>query len=317
MIAWAHDWLVYGLHLAARRVATALPLSVGYGLAASGGSLVYLLWPAKRRHAITNMARVVGPRAAAGLARASFRNYGKYMVDMLRLSGRQTQAVERRLVVRGAEHIEEALGRGKGLIFVGGHLGNSDLGAAVLAGRGYPVHAITETLHPPRWNKLVQEIRQLTGVQVIDVNANVREILRVLRRNEVLMILVDRPTHREGGGVPVRFFDAWTSVPAGAATLALRTGASVLAACMVRVGQGYVVHVSPLAPIERTSDLQADIQQMTQQIMTALEGFIRQYPEQWSMFRPMWPSAAEQGLTPLPAMPLAASATSSKIPTAS
>jgi KDO2-lipid IV(A) lauroyltransferase len=294
--------MIYWLHLAARRIAARLPLGASYRLAALAAVLVYFVWHEKRQNAVRNLMQVLGPggpRAdAARLARRAFMNYGRYLVDMLRLSGWQLKEVERRLKVSGLEHVECALARGKGLIFVGGHLGNSDLGGAFLAWRGYPVHVIAETLHPERWNDLVQETRRLTGMNVIAADDSVREILRVLRRNEVLAFLVDRPVHQEDEGVPVHFFEAWTRVPAGAATLALRTGASLIAACVVRTADGYAIHVSPLLEVERSGDLQADIQRLTQRVMSALEEFIRAYPEQWFMFRPMWPQSASQSSLP-------------------
>jgi phosphatidylinositol dimannoside acyltransferase len=286
--------MIYWLHLAGRRLAGWLPLALSYRLAATGAVGVYWLWPEKRRNAVANFRYVLGPGqppdAAARLARATFANYGRYAVDMLRLSGWQIKDIERRLVVHGIEHVEAAMAQGRGVMFVGGHIGNSDIGAAILAGRGYPVHVIAETLRPPRWNALVQETRRLSGMQVIAVESGTRDILRVLRRNEVLAFLVDRPMHRQGDGVPVEFFGAWTRVPGGAATLALRTGAGLIAACVVRSGSGYAVHISPPLAAERSSDLQADIQRLTQAVMHALEGFIRQYPDQWFMFRPMWPT---------------------------
>ncbi len=290
--------MIYWLHLAGRRVAAVLPLGLSYALAEAGGWVAYWLWPAKRRHAIANVRQILGPQAAgqAGrLARAAFRNYGKYLIDMLRLSGSQLREIEQRLVVYGIEHVEAARAQGRGLIFVGGHIGNSDIGGAILAARGYPAHVIAETLHPPRWNTLVQETRRQTGMQVIPAEAGAREILHVLRRNEVLAFLIDRPTHHEGSGVAVRFFGAWTRVPPGAATLALRTGASLIAACVVRAGRGYEVHISPPVQVERSGDLQADIQALTQRVMTALEQFIRQHPDQWFMFRPMWPEPHHRG----------------------
>src|SRR5262249_60854899 len=126
--------MIYWAHLVGRRAAALLPLTLSYRLAALGGSLVYGLWPEKRRHAVANMARVVGPgrppREARRLARGAFRNYGKYLADMMRLDGWQIKEVERRLRVDGIEHVEAALARGHGLTFVCGHLRNADLGRA-------------------------------------------------------------------------------------------------------------------------------------------------------------------------------------------
>jgi lauroyl/myristoyl acyltransferase len=298
--------MIYWLHLAGRRVARWLPLGISYRLAAAGGWAVYWCWPAKRRNAVANFRVLLGPGAPRGaaehLARGAFGHYGRYAVDLLRLNARQIRAMERRLVVHGEEHIGAALARGKGLIFVGGHIAISDIGGAILAARGYPVHVIAETLQPPRWNALVQATRRETGMRVIPLESGTRDILRVLRRNEVLAFLVDRPTHRTGEGVPVRFFGAETRVPGGAATLALRTGASLIAACVVRTPTGYAVHVSPPLETARTSDLQADIQRLTQAVMSALEGFIRQYPDQWFMFRPMWPATVQAEASSAPAL---------------
>ena len=283
--------MIYWLHLAGQRVAAALPLAVSYALAAGGGAVVYYLWPAKRRNAIANYRRLVGarrPRLARRLARASFANYGRYVVDMLRMSGRECRAVDRRLVVDGQEHIDAAFARGKGVIIVGGHLGNSDLGGAVFATRGYPVHVIAETLHPPRWNALVQATRRDCGLRVIDMTAPPREILRVLRANEALCILVDRPTHHAGDGVLVELLGALTRVPSGAATLALRTGAALLAACMVRQGRGFRIEVRPVPVVARSGDTAADIRQLTQHVMDALGALVRRYPEQWTVFQPVW-----------------------------
>ncbi|HLI26814.1 MAG TPA: phosphatidylinositol mannoside acyltransferase [Chloroflexota bacterium] len=301
---------IYWLHLAGRWLARVLPLRLSYALAARGGALVYYLWASKRRHAVANFRQILGPQRAhlaPRLARASFANYGRYLVDMLRLSGRECRALDGRLVVDGLEHIAAAFARGRGLIMVGAHLGNSDLGGALFAARGYPVHVIAERLHPPRWNALVQATRRDCGLQVLETTAPPREILRVLRRNEVLCLLVDRPLHHDGSGVPVRFFGAPTRVPAGAATLALRTGAALLAACMVRVGDGFRLEVRPVREVARSGDRAADIQQLTQHVMDALAEFIRRYPEQWFMFRPMWPAGHRAASCRSDSDPLAAS----------
>src|SRR5437588_512854 len=199
--------MIYWLHLLGRYLARLIPLPISYGLAAHGAPLVFFAWRSRRHNAVANVVQMLGPgqpRAAAErLALAAFRNYGRYLIDMLRLGRAEIARVERHLTVRGVEHLDAALARGKGLIFVGGHLGNSDLAVAVLAGRGYPITIIAETLQPPRWNALVQ----------------------------------------------------------------------------------------PPLLAERSARLQADVQRLTQQTMDAMETFVREYPDQWFMFRPMWPAA--------------------------
>ncbi len=290
--------MIYWLHLLGRYLARVIPLPVSYRLAALGAPLVFLVWGSKRRNAVANVVQMLGPDQPPGAARrlalAAFCNYGRYLVDMLRLSGAEVKRVEQRLTVLGMEHVDAALALGKGAIFVGGHVGNSDLGAAVLGGRGYPVTIIAETLRPPRWNALVQRTRHEAGINTIPPEGSIRAMLDTLRRNEVLALLIDRPTHQQGEGVPVCFFGAWTRVPGGVATLALRSGAPIVPACVFRKGQGWVIHVNPPLLGQRTASLQADVQRLTQQVMDAMEVFIRQHPDQWFMFRAMWPASTGQ-----------------------
>jgi KDO2-lipid IV(A) lauroyltransferase len=200
--------------------------------------------------------------------------------------------LEKLIVVKGWEHFEGAIGEGRGLIFVGGHIGNSDLAAALLASRGFPVHVITEPLQPPRWDALVQAARQAVGLRVIPMTANAIRFLRVLREKGILAFLIDRPV--EDQGVSVEFFGRTVQVPQGAAALALRSNASILGAYIVRTDNGYVANISPAISAPTTGDDRHDLESLTQAIFDWLEQVIRQYPDQWFMFRPMWRTGSDQ-----------------------
>jgi len=115
-------------------------------------------------------------------------------------------------------------------------------------------------------------------------------MLSALRKHEGLAVLVDRPLANEG--VPVTFFGRTTRVPGGAATLALRTGSPVVPAALVRNpgGNGYLAHIGP--PIVGQGD-DGDVEMVMQRIMSWLEGIIRRYPDQWFMFRQMWPGSEQ------------------------
>ncbi|MPZ14723.1 MAG: hypothetical protein GEU73_09935 [Chloroflexi bacterium] len=284
--------MIYWLHLVGVPLARTLPLWVSYRIVAVIAWFAFLMWTEKREATVRNMALVLGesadPRDSRRLGRRAFVNYAKYIVDMLHLSALEPEELERRVTVNGWEHFLHAMSKGTGLIFVGAHLGNSDLAAAVLAGRGFPIHVIAEPLHPPRWDALVQAIRVAAGLKVIPLGSSAMRFLRVLRQNEILAFLIDRPM--EDQGVQVRFFDRSTWVPGGAAALALRSNAHVLGAFIVRSGDSYVAHISPVIPGPSTGDHRADLQALTQAIFDWLERVIRQYPDQWFMFRPMWPT---------------------------
>ncbi len=269
-----------------------VPLSWRYVLGMLATESVYWCWPSKRRNTQHNMAVVAG--ADAGSARAnrlallSWRNYGRYVVDFLNLPNVPPVEIVRRTTVDGWAHLDAVLAAGKGAIFVTGHFGLWDYAPAVLANR-YPgrVYIVVEHLNSALLNELVQGQRALQGSTIIPMT-NVRAMVRALRANGIIAVLVDRPVHDDG--VLVTFFGRQTMVPGGAATLAAMTGAGLL--------PGYFVHrengaydgciLPPIVPA-RTGCRAAEVQSLTQGAVTALEGMIRCRPQYWYMFRAMWP----------------------------
>ncbi len=282
--------MIYWLHRIGAPVARILPLWLSYGIASLVAPIVYVLWRDKRENTIENLVHVLGtdtdPRDVRRHARRVFVNYAKYLVDMLRLTGLHVDELVKRVTISGWEHVEEARDQGKGLIFVGAHIGNSDLAAAILARRGFPVHVITEPLEPPRWDALVQAARAAVGLRVIPLGSSAIRLLRVLKERGILAVLIDRPMQDQG--VSVNFFGGTARVPAGAAALALRSDAQILVGYIVRSGNSYTADISPAISLPLTGDPARDLQMLTQSIFDWLERAIRQYPDQWFMFRPMW-----------------------------
>jgi KDO2-lipid IV(A) lauroyltransferase len=249
-------------------------------------------WPGQFARARANMARVLGPRVDAAevdrRTRTAFRNYARYMLHLLWMTNVSAEQRARGVDLRGVDAIDAALARGKGVILVTAHIGHWDLAAAVLAARGYCVHAPVDTLEPPEWNARVQGIRASIGINPIPVETGLRHLVAALKRNEVLAMVVDRPL-REGGAA-IRFFGRQTRVPDGAARLALRTGATIIVAACTRHGNRFVNRVFEMPAMAPSAAPAGDPAMVTQAIFDRLERFIRQYPEQWYMFREMWPT---------------------------
>ena len=286
--------MLYWFHLAATFLMRFVPVCVAYRLAASATPLVLQIFARGHlRRATDNMRQVLGPHAdpreAHRLTKAAFANYARYMVDLVRLPHLKSRELIDNIRVEGWEHVEAAYQCGKGVVFATGHIGNWDMAGAAFAARGHAVSALVETLEPARWNARVQRTRTAAGVRAIPIENGPREMLAALRKQEGLAVLVDRPL--EQNGVPVTFFGKETRVPGGAATLALRTGSPVVPAALVRDpgGRGYLAHIGP--PIVGSKGDDASV--VMQGIMSWLEGIIRRYPDQWFMFRRMWPSSGE------------------------
>jgi KDO2-lipid IV(A) lauroyltransferase len=116
-------------------------------------------------------------------------------------------------------------------------------------------------------------------------------LVRALKAGVVVGLVSDRDL--VGNGVEVTFFGEKTTLPGGAATLALRTGA-VLLPVVVYSGPGNwhtgVVH--PPLDTTRSGSLRADVARLTQELATCFEEFIRRHPEQWHLYQANWPSDA-------------------------
>ncbi len=286
--------MLYWFHVAGTFLMRFIPVGIAYRLVGGATPLVLQVFARGHlRRATDNMRQVLGPQAdpreAARVTRAAFANYARYMVDLVRLPHLKSRELIDNIRVDGWEHVETAYRYGKGVVFATGHIGNWDMAGAAFAARGRPVSALVETLEPARWNERVQRTRTAVGVKAIPIENGPREMIAALRKQEGLAVLVDRPLEEDG--VAVTFFGRTTRVPGGAATLALRTGSPVVPAALVRDprGRGYLAHIGP--PIVGSKGDDASV--VMQGIMSWLEGIIRRYPDQWFMFRRMWPVSGE------------------------
>lgn len=280
-----------GLVILAQR----LPLKVAYGIASSVGDLLFFLWRRGRANAIDNMRRVLGPGAidleVRRTAQRSFRNYMKLLVDFVRLPRTSDEEVESRVQGEGWEHIDRALEKGKGVLLVGTHLGSWDLAGLALAARGHELYVVAERQRPLWLNRIVRDWREVRGIHLIFMEQVLIPLFRALARNQLVGIVVDRPLP-EGEGVTVEFFGEIISWPSGPASLALRTGAQILTGYLVRTLDGHFKgEIFPPVEFQPSGDKFEDLRWLSQKIVTLQEEVIRRYPDQWYMFRRMWPSS--------------------------
>jgi phosphatidylinositol dimannoside acyltransferase len=255
----------------------------------------YLAWPAKRRYSNTNFGHVLGlppghPRVRR-LALRAYREYARYMVELMRLPSRSRAELAGSVEGDDMEHVAQVWrDSGEAMIVVAGHLGNNEAVAAALAGAGYPANGIADDSTFPELFEELRQQRESWGVRIIPWR-NLRDVFAVLRRKEILCLLVDWGYRSDG--VPVRLFGSWTTLPAGPATLAAKTGATI-APLVVRRGPHSRFRVERHDQFTVPSASPADIQRATQRIADFLEEAVRAAPEQWYCFKPMWPETEDE-----------------------
>lgn len=272
-----------------------VPQSLARGVVGTAGQLSYLAWPTKRRWSNENFGHVLGlppdhPRVRR-LALAAYRGYARYLVELMRLPGLEPKQVGELVDDSELDGIEPIWHASEGgLIFAVGHVGNNEAVAAGVAKRGWPISVVADDSSFPEMFELLRRQRESWGVHVIAWR-NLREIYAVLRRREMLALLVDWGYRADG--IPVKLFDAWTTLPSGPASLAAKTKSRILPIA-IRRGRDGRFEVAWSDPIVVRSSEPAELFRATQAMADALQATIGAAPEQWYNFKPIWPATAEE-----------------------
>jgi lauroyl/myristoyl acyltransferase len=276
------------------RLLAALPEPVALGVAHVAGDVLFRARPEQREMVSKNLRRVLGadPGDTELLdrwARRSFRAYARYWVEGARLPSTPPGEIVQRMQVQGLEHLANGVAAGNGVIMALPHVGSWEYGGAFLATQNLPMTSVAERLEPPQLFDFFVQQRAAMGLTIVPLDGTSgRAISATLRNGGLVGLLCDRDL--VGNGIDVEFFGEKTTMPAGPATLALRTGA-VLTSGVVYSGPG-VDHralVDPPLDTTRRGSLRADVARLTQEIAHRFEGYIRSAPEQWHVFQPFWP----------------------------
>lgn len=281
--------LAYLAYRAAERIVGALPRGVVLQLAAAVGNAGYDLAGDKGRVVRENLARPLGlpadHRRVRRAARRAFRNYAKYLVDVMRLSAEGPEVIRQLVEIENMSLLDEAKAPGKGVLLCTVHVGAMDLIAPPLSLRGEKLNVVADDTTYGRLYEHLKGVRARHGLTLVGWR-RVRNMIRALRDRENLILFCDggyRP-----GDVPVEFLGEATTFPAGPATLSARSGAPMLAVAALRTPRdGFYAAGLPL--VWAASDEPAELYRATQALADGLGGVIAADPGQWYMFRPVWP----------------------------
>jgi KDO2-lipid IV(A) lauroyltransferase len=278
-----------------------VPEPISWPLARAAFLAAYALWPAKRRIILANASHILGrpedDPAVRRLAQRIFQTYARYVIELMRLPSRPLDEPARLVEADGERGFDAFVAlhkrlraRGRGVIAVSIHMGSIETFVAAFGSRGLRTYGLADDTAYPELYALLQRQRRRWGVEVVGWR-NMRSIIRALREAAILGLLVDwgyRP-----GDVPVRLFGAWTTLPAGPAVLAARTGAVIVPMVCRRLPDGHF-QAAYMEPLEVPDDAPVTIARATQALADAVEAMVAPHPEQWYTFKRMWPPSGEQ-----------------------
>lgn len=261
----------------------------------ASGLLAWLVWVlgVRRKVVLANL-RLAFPgkeeSELRAIARATFRNLGRMAADTLLVPFMTEEELDGLFVYEGWERYEEARARGKGVIVCTGHFGSFELLAAAHSRRGFAVTMITRKMGDHRINDLWRQMRARSGIHelVVKKGETLRAARRALSEGRILGYVIDQNQPLRRAVFP-RFFGLPAATSPTPAVLARRTGAAVLFAVTMPMGDGRhrVIAEGPL-DLPETGEWEADVLAFMQDLNDRLERRVREHPEHWYWLHRRW-----------------------------
>lgn len=281
-------WLIISL----ARLARLIPRRAGQSAFGTLGGWMGRLLKKDRQRAIDNLA-IAFPQShlmvREAMAAAMFKNLGRNIYDFLNLKNAPANHVQSLVGrVRGMDHFQQAEALGRGVIVITGHIGCWELMPPYFVTLGYRVSVVARRMRDQRLAQELIAIRASVGVTTADRDSSPRMMIRLLKRGEVLGVLIDQHTSVSGAYVP--FFGRPAFTPTGVAKLAILSGAPIvpMADYSTSSGKHTIQVLPPIVPPEDPADKETAIREVTTECSLAVERLIRIDPKQWVWFHHRW-----------------------------
>jgi KDO2-lipid IV(A) lauroyltransferase len=230
-----------------------------------------------------NLSRVAPDADLDELTRAALRSYARYWLEVFRLPVLPTERVVAGMRTVGEEQARALVASGRGVVFALPHSGNWDHAGAWFAATGVPFTTVAERLKPESLYDRFLEFRASLGMEVLPLTGGERPPFDVLTERleagGTVCLMADRDLTPRG--IDVDFFGATARMPAGPASLALKTGAALVPVHLAFRPDGWQVTFYDEVP-------PSDVPRMTQALADAFARGIRQHPADWHMLQRMW-----------------------------
>lgn len=273
-----------------------LPYNAAIFIGSFLGDLAFSLLRIRRKVAIDNLKRAFGKtyteKEFRKIAREAYRNIGRGFVEYAMFPVLKNK-LDKLVEFEGLENFDKALKDRKGAVLIAGHFGSWELMGAATRQKGYPIDFLVGEQHNLLVDNLMNKYRQLMGIGIIEMGVATRGVIKALRNNRFVAMLSDQDAGRDGAVVD--FFGYPASTPKGPAAFALKTGAPIIMAFIIRKNNGKqrVILEEPIY-IQESSNKEEDIRKLTQAYTSLLEDYVRKYPDHWFWPHRRWKSTVKQ-----------------------
>jgi len=253
------------------------------------GRVAYHVDRRHRRAALDNLAAAFPGRSLQereAIARGVYEHFGGVLLELLKVATMTPHELLALCETEGDEHVWKALEPQKGVLCFTGHFGYWEVQAIASAARFRPFSVLARPLDNPFLHKMLEDIRTMTGNQVIYRQGAIRRIMREMTANNGVAMLIDQ--HLQRDAVMVEFFNRRAATTSALAILALRTGASVLPVFALPLpgGRYKLIYERPVPPPREESP--DAIREFTQRCTDVLEMYVRKHPDLWLWLHRRW-----------------------------
>jgi KDO2-lipid IV(A) lauroyltransferase len=279
------------------RLVSLVPLRAALAIGRAVGRLAWHLARGTRRQMLAQLAIAFPERPLAereAIARATLVHLASLSAEAVTLPRWRARIDDYVGLAPGAEQVfRDAMARGKGLVYVAGHVGNWELMAQRVPRLGpWPAATIAKATIDPGLNRLIEQTRRDGGVETLwrEEASTARAMIRCFRQGGILGLLIDQDTNVQSLFVP--FFGRPAATPRAAADLALRFRAPVVVGTArrrgPRPGDGHVVEAVEVAYDADAPDREAEATRLTAACTAILEAAIRRNPAEWVWMHERW-----------------------------
>ncbi len=280
--------LEYAAVRGALALAALLPIDAGQRVGALVGWLAFEVARPRRSVSIDNIMKALGvsEREATRIARASYMNSGRCLLEFSAFARLSHAEVLNFVAIEGRENLQRVLAEGKGAIIVAGHLGNWELCGATLAAIGTPINFLVGQQTNARVDDTMNDLRRKQGIGIIKRQVALRGVMQALASNQIVAILPDQDARKNG--VMIEFLGRPASTVKGPAVFAIRRGCAVLPMFIARTGKGHVMTIDP--PLYASSEGNEDerVRELTQRYTDRIAARVRRYPQEYFWAHRRW-----------------------------
>jgi KDO2-lipid IV(A) lauroyltransferase len=265
-----------------------IPRWMALKIGSSGGSLCFRILKREKNKTLKHLGMVFeNKKENYIIARNLFRNLGMNLIEWLQMTDMTKEKINSVVTVSGIENIKKVLAKGKGAIVVTAHFGNWEYISAYMAYNGYQGGVIARKIYYPRYDKLLYGIRKASGVETIWRDSSVRNMIRILKKNNILGVLPDQDTDKVDG-IFINFLGYPAYTPTGPVSLALATGAGIVPCFIIRKKGKHYLQIEEPLDLVVTGNKEEDIKVNTEKWSSIFERYIRKYPDQWVWMHKRW-----------------------------